>query len=111
MIEHIGVDTEEIRRFKKEIKNKKFLEMLFSKQELEYCFSKKDPSASLTGKFCAKEAIIKALETPISMKNIEILNNKKGKIFIKIKGKINKKIKCSISHTKNEAIAVAVVEN
>ncbi|MFH1326514.1 MAG: holo-ACP synthase [archaeon] len=106
----IGIDLEEVIRFEKNYKEVNFLNLIFSKKEIDYCFLKKAPYRSLAGKFCAKEAVKKALQKNISIKDIEILNDKEGKIFVNIKGKLNKMIKCSISHTKKYATAIAIIE-
>jgi len=107
MILGIGTDIEEIKRFKKVSKN--FLSLVFSKKEIEYCNSKKEPSLSFAGKFCAKEAIIKAYKTNISMKDIEVLLDKNKKIIVYIRGKPHKNIFCSIAHTQKNAIAFATI--
>src|SRR3989344_2100696 len=109
MISGIGVDIESIKNFKKSYKDKHFLNLIFTKEEIRYCQSKKEPYISFAGKFCAKEAVIKAYDKKISIKNIEIINLKSGKIRVKINGKINNKIKCSISHKKDYAIAFATI--
>lgn len=110
MVSGIGVDIESIKNFKKSYKDKNFLNLIFTKKEIKYCQSKKEPYRSLTGKFCAKEAVIKAYNKKIPIKDIEIINLKSGKLKVKIKGKTNKKIKCSISHKNNYAIAFVVIE-
>ena len=59
----IGIDIEDINRFKKYSlkKDLDFLKTIYSENELEYCFSKKSPAKHLAVRFCAKEAFIKAL--------------------------------------------------
>ena len=110
MIIGIGADIEEIKRFKDNYRKKHFLDLLFSQKEKEYCKNKKEPYISLAGKFCAKEAVIKAYKKEISIKHIEILNSKSGKVEVFINGKIDKNIHCTISHTKKYAIAFVVIE-
>nr|AQS28766.1 hypothetical protein [uncultured archaeon] len=108
MIEGIGVDIEEIQRFKTK-KIEKFLNSVFTKREIAYCENKKDPSMSLAGKFCAKEAVIKASKKALSPREIEILNKKDGKVKVYISGSYKKNILCSISHTKRNAIAFVII--
>ena len=75
-----GLDIEEIERFKKYENdiNSKFLNRIFTKNELDYCFSKKNPAQHLTARFCAKEASIKAIfsleNKKLFFKQIEIIN-------------------------------------
>jgi len=75
----------------------------FSQKEISYCILQANPRASFAGKFALKEAIVKAdnsyLKAPF--KDIEILNNKNGK-------PVFKGFSLSVSHTKNQAIAIAI---
>ncbi len=110
MVKSIGIDLEENKRFKRLCKNKNFISQIFTKKEIDYCKKKKEPWISFAGKFCAKEALIKAIKKPLEIKDIEILNDKFNKIKIYFKGKIIKNVLCSISHTKNDAIAIVIVK-
>ena len=109
MILGIGTDIESIKRFKESSKKEHFFNLVFSDTEINYCNQKKEPYASFAGKFCGKEAVIKALNKKVSMKDIEITNLESGKIKVLINGKEDKKIKCSISHTKDYAIAFVII--
>ena len=107
----IGTDIEHIARFRKKNyeNDKAFYNKVFSKAEIEYCLKKADPYASFTGKFCAKEAVVKALEknNMFKMADIEIINKKQGQPEAFVNGK---KLNCflSISHTNDNAIAFCV---
>lgn len=116
MIDGVGVDIVEIKRLKKAIKkwDDAFLNRVFTQKELEYSHSKKFPYQHLAGRFAAKEAVFKALETAnLDFKEIEIINNKHGKPYCKlhalVKGIKNKTILISISHGKEYAVAQAIV--
>ena len=82
----IGTDIVKISRFEKILENYdiKRLEKLFSKQELEYCISKKlkkKIASSLALRFAAKEAFIKAIGWSIwkiPLNKICVLNNVSG---------------------------------
>ena len=111
----IGTDIEEIQRFsnKSVEKDKKFLDKIYTANELKYSFSKGTPAQHLAARFCAKEAIVKALY-PAGIKNIyykdiEILNNKDGTPYAIIEKYPNIKIKLSLSHCKSVAAASAIV--
>ena len=112
----IGVDIEKIERFKnKTLENDAhFLKTIFTDAELEYSFSDGHYAQHLCVRFCAKEATIKALSSMglnnISLKDIEILNNKEGVPQLKIKNYKEVKIKVSLSHTSDNAIAFVLVE-
>lgn len=109
----IGVDVELISRFKKldVKKNNKFLCHIFTKNEISYCFSKKIFTQHLAARFAGKEAIIKAIyalkKTPPALNKINIINDSTGIPTVHLKGY---NIKISLAHTKNTAIAFAMVE-
>jgi len=108
----VGIDIEEIERVKNAYKRWKgrFLNRVFSQREVDYCFSKKDPFPSLTGRFCSKEAVIKVCGGRLSFKDIEVVNEAGGKPVVFIKGK-RSNIKLSISHSKHYAVAVALKDD
>jgi holo-[acyl-carrier protein] synthase len=120
MIESLGIDLIEIMRIKKakERWGNRFLERVYTPKELAYCLRKKYPEGSLAGRFAAKEAVMKALGTGltlgVSWKDIEIVNDNKGKPEVFLYGKTKKisrgkKVLVSISHTKEDAIAQAMI--
>ena len=111
MILGVGIDIEEIRRFIGIEKNERFLDIVFTGKEIKYCMSKKNSSISFAGKFCAKEAVMKAYPKKIFIKDIEILNEKGGRPRVYIKGVLKRKISCSISHTKTNAVAYVAIES
>ena len=95
----IGTDIVNTKRFNK-IFNKygnNFINKIFSKKEIIYCNSKNDSMASFSKRFAAKEAFSKAIGTGfgkgLSLKNIEIINNKSGKPSIRLSGSVLKKVK------------------
>ncbi len=123
MILGTGVDIVEIDRVKKAA-NKwkdKFLTRVFTNNELKYANGKKFSYQHLAARFAAKEAVLKAFGdasiNSMEWKNIEIINNKDGKPFVKLTGEakktLNKMGACeiivSLSHTKNYAVANAIL--
>lgn len=83
----------------------KFLNRLFSKEELEYCKGKIRFVECLAGKFAAKEAVIKALRlTGVALRDIRILNVE-GRPTVYIKGEMQNTIDVSISHDGDYAVA------
>tara|TARA_B100001250_G_scaffold388213_1_gene386282 strand:- start:104 stop:457 length:354 start_codon:yes stop_codon:yes gene_type:complete len=115
MNEEIGVDIVSKERFNQNDPNfNSFLDKIFTKKERDYCFKSADKSLCFSGKYAAKEAVIKVLsDKNISIahvKQIEILNDSNGKPFLNkcpIKN-IKNRISLSISHDKDLAIAVAI---
>lgn len=112
----VGVDLEEIERFCIDMKKKKnFLEKIFTKRELTYCFAKHNPAPHLAARFAAKEAVYKALSGiergRVAFNDIEILRESTGAPEVHVRGENLKpyKISLSISHTKDIAAAFAII--
>lgn len=109
----VGVDCVEVCRFDyKTLQNKRLLKKIFTKNEINYCSKKAKPSQHFAARFAGKEAIIKALSgRAVGYNMIEIVNNNKGVPAAKIlsSGLDNLNIKISLSHTKEMAMAFAVV--
>lgn len=107
---NIGIDIVEVERFSKYQYNKidPFLEKVFSRQELDYCFTFNDPAPHLAGLFSAKEATSKALGVnKYPFIEIEIRHEKDGAPCVYNQGK-KLSVRISITHTKICACAVAI---
>ncbi len=123
MIYGIGIDIVKIERMKTAVSrwNRKFLERIFTENEILYAYMKKDPYLSLSVRFAAKEALIKAVgsSVPLSLKEIEILNHEGGRPFINVSGRLRdffdkNTIRCahvSLSHEQEYGVACVVLEN
>ncbi len=109
----IGVDIESINRIKNSLSkfSKHRLKEIFTESELDYAFSKKDPWPHLAARFCAKEAVVKALGKPkgLTLGKIEIISGPKGRPEVKISPHFlrGRTVKISISHSSGFAIAAA----
>jgi holo-[acyl-carrier protein] synthase len=121
----IGVDIIDNKRFKKLIKDKKFINRIFSKKEISDSKKKLNKINFFSNRFAAKESFAKALGTgfrnKLNFKDIEILNDKLGKPFYLINSKIkqiikkNKKIAnfelfLSISDEKDYSVAFTIIQ-
>ena len=93
----IGTDIIKTSRIKNSIKNKKFIKRIYSSEEIKIAKNINRNYDYFAKRYCAKEAFVKALGTGfscnISFKDISILNDKKGKPFIKLNQKIKDIIK------------------
>ena len=114
---HPGVDIIDVDRIKSSIEKyqDKFLTKVFSKEEQDYCNSKPNPFIHFSGKFAAKEAVMKAVFnskklSSIGFKDISIINDKNGAPTVFIHGNSEKNINISISHTNEQAIAFAILK-
>ncbi|KAL4919048.1 hypothetical protein BDW62DRAFT_48095 [Aspergillus aurantiobrunneus] len=114
----VGVDIEDISNIN--LDNTLFLNRNFTPAEREYCLQAADPRASFAGRWSAKEAVFKSLQTAsagsgAAMNDIEILNiegipkvalHGRAQEVAASNGIIN--IEVTISHCNNTAIAVAL---
>ena len=100
----IGSDIISNIRIKKSLKNKKFLKRIFTMEEIKKGSKLKNKFMYFSKRFAAKEAFVKALGTGfrdnINFNSISILNDKKGKPYIKFEKSLNKKIKLLIKKKK-----------
>lgn len=116
----IGIDIIEIDRIKNAIeRNPRFLEKIFTREEIKYFESRGMKIESIAGNFAAKEAISKSIGTGIRQFNfsdIEVLRNDIGKPIVKTYNNLKQicidynvlEIKVSISHGKDYAVANAI---
>ena len=118
-----GIDAVDIARFEKAVKEKenRFLQRIFTQEELRYIDTKRTRVVHMAGKFAAKEAVKKALpdgaRIGLSWSDIEILNSQDGKPYVRLHGEAERlaeekgpfTVLVSISHTRSTAISNAMV--
>ena len=65
----IGVDLAQMPRLRRVVArwDERFLQRVFTEQEIAYCRRRRDPIPHLAARFAAKEATLKALGTGLSM--------------------------------------------
>jgi holo-[acyl-carrier protein] synthase len=107
------VETERIRELYE--RETDFADRVFTQRELDYSLSKETRFLHLAARFAAKEAVAKALGRSFGWKDVELVNNSDGKPEITLYGRAKEvagdaMIHVSVSHTRNYASAVAVVE-
>ncbi|MCL2354328.1 MAG: holo-ACP synthase [Oscillospiraceae bacterium] len=117
-----GTDIIEVSRIKESIERtgEKFLNIIYTPTEIEYCESKKASKYyHYAGRFAAKEAIFKAVsgllenKFDISWQNAQVVNDERGNPrveFLDIDIKKIKDMDISISHCKEYAVATVIVE-
>ena len=124
MIFGIGTDIVEVERIKNLSSISKFAKKILSQNELNTfnSLNKDQQIYFLSKQFAAKEAISKALGTgighEISLKNIEILRDEKGKPFFNAINELSEylsnlgitKTHVSLSDEINYAIAMVILE-
>jgi len=122
MIIGIGIDIVSIPDMAERVKKTNFIEKVFTVKEINYCLSYQNSAERFAGKFAAKEAFMKAINMGIKQEiwflQIEIRNRVSGAPEILCSGKAEEtlsnlaaeNIHVSISHNKNTAIAMVIVE-
>jgi holo-[acyl-carrier protein] synthase len=124
MVLGLGTDLIETRRVQQSIDRfgERFLERIFSAGEIAYCKRKKNAAESFAARFAAKEAGAKALGTGIShgvsWKEFEVKREVSGKPSLHLSGRAAelavamgvKRIQLSLTHSRELAMAVVVVE-
>ena len=122
----IGVDIIENKRIKNSLKNLNFKKRIYSAKELAQSSLSKNKVGFFSKRFAAKEAFAKALGTGfrdnLNFKDIEIINDKKGKPYYLKSKKISKiihknfnikKYNCflSISDEKDYSTAFTIIQS
>jgi holo-[acyl-carrier protein] synthase len=119
-IEAIGIDLVEVPRIAEAIRRygDRFISRVFTPWEIQYCSSKINSELSFAARFAVKEAVFKAIGTGFSegvkWTSVEVVNDKRGQPEVRLGQGIrkhigDKKIIISLSHTKEYAIASAVL--
>jgi holo-[acyl-carrier protein] synthase len=121
----IGVDIVENLRISKLLKNKLFIERIFSNSEILIANKTKDKEGYYAKRFAAKEAFAKSIGTgfrdDLNYNDISIINDKLGKPSFVINKKIKKIIKkqfkitlfnffLSISDEKKYSVAYVILQ-
>ncbi|MAJ66482.1 MAG: holo-[acyl-carrier-protein] synthase [Candidatus Pelagibacter sp.] len=124
-ISGIGIDIIENIRIKKSIRNKRFINRIFTKKEILNSKKIKNPFSYYAKRYAAKEAFVKSIgigfRDGFNFKDISIINDNLGKpsflITKKIKNLINKRFKTnsfnfflSISDEKKYSIAFVIFQ-
>jgi len=121
LIVGIGTDVIEIARIRESIGKfgDRFISKIFTDAEIAYCKSKADPPLHYSGRFAAKEAVVKALshiyKGAFSFPEIEILNESDGIPKVYLRGRLghvlppDMVIHVSLSHSITVASGLAVI--
>ncbi|MEO8768632.1 MAG: holo-ACP synthase [Ferruginibacter sp.] len=123
MILGTGIDMIEVERVaEKMARAEGFRELVFSKNEIDYCEQKKNKFEHYAARFAAKEAFYKAIGAGwmngTSFNEIEISNDEKGKPSLTLIGETSqlkeqmkiKTIHVSLTHLKTMASAIVIIE-
>ena len=123
MISGTGIDIIEVHRIQTVMeRDLGFREKIFTEGEIAYCEKMKNKYQNYAARFSAKEAFLKAIGTGwrfgIRFADIDVYHDEFGKPLIRLTGKAEElalrdgisKIHVSLSHLKEMATAVVIVE-
>ena len=74
----VGIDIQDVKRVEQLIQNQDFAKRVFFDEELEYAYKRKNPAMHLTGFFCVKESVVKAVGQGV-ISEIKVLQHYKNK--------------------------------
>lgn len=110
----VGVDIEDIERFVG--KSEEFYKKIFTDLEIGYCLKYSKPESHFAVRFCAKEAVVKALTAlnikGVSYNEIEVYHNENMCPHIRILKDLKQNVvfNLSLSHDRTKAIAFVTAE-
>lgn len=113
----LGTDIEQISRIERAIsRTPGFARKVFTEAERAYCNGRGRSAQHYAARFCAKEALAKALGVPLSWQEVEILRDDHGSPAIRVCGKVGellagRMVRISLSHAGDYAIASVLVED
>jgi holo-[acyl-carrier protein] synthase len=113
---NIGIDLEDIERWQRLLPalNAEPDYNLFHAEEHEYCLSYADAASHYAGRWCAKEAVVKALAPALKLttRDVKILSDESGAPYAQlVQAKESSRrldVKVSITHSKTTAAAIAL---
>lgn len=112
----IGIDLLEIDRLERALERRpRLAERLFTDGERAYALSRARPAQHLAARFCAKEAVAKALRMEVwSFRDVEVVGGD-GPPQVRLHGRVAERagelgveVQISLTHARGEAAAVAV---
>ncbi len=125
MVIGVGTDLMEIARIEQSYVRfgEAFLERIFTPGEIAYCMAKKNYAESLAARFAAKEAGAKALGTGISRgvswRELEVRRLPGQRPELHLSGRAAeiaarlgiRRLSLSLSHSRNQSIAIVIAED
>jgi holo-[acyl-carrier protein] synthase len=125
MVLGLGTDLVETSRVQASMDRfgRRFLDRIYTADEIAYCIRKKNAAESFAARFAAKEAGAKALGTGISRgvswKELEVKREASGRPTLHLTGRAAqlaatmgvRRTQLSLTHTRDMAMAVVVIED
>ena len=111
----VGIDIVEFEEIKERLSDR-FIQRLLSEREQDRYYKMKSTDARIAylgGRFAAKEAytkVYKNFDHSLNFTDVEILNDEYGAPYIVSKYRPEDKVEVSISHSRNYAVAVCILQ-
>ena len=119
----VGTDIIETARIARVVaRGRQYLETIFTENEIAYCEGKAHKSQHYAARYAAKEAALKALGVGqargLAFRDIEVLNDENGQPQLFFHGRTSQMLErlqvkhavLSLSHTRESAVAVIILE-
>ena len=112
----VGIDLLEVERLERALERRpRLAERLFTEAEREYAASRARPGQHLAARFCAKEAVAKALGLEAwSFRDVEVLSGD-PRPLVRLSGaaaaragELGLDVDVSLTHSRRDAAAVAI---
>lgn len=106
----VGIDIVEVSRIGRlrDLYGARFLDRVFTGEEVRHATARKRADESLAGRFAAKEAFMKAWGQRLPWRHIEIRSGEGGRPFILFRGARYDGV--SISHERAFAVSMVTIE-
>jgi holo-[acyl-carrier protein] synthase len=115
----VGIDQLEIERLEQALERRpRLADRLFTAAERAYASERARPGQHLAARFCAKEAVAKALALKgWSFLDVEVVREDDGAPSVRLHGEVARRaaelgvteVKISLTHTRTDAAAVAIL--
>ncbi len=124
MVYGTGIDLVDIDRLEKILEkwDMRFLDKVYSPEEIGYCMRRAVPAMHFAARFAAKESFLKSLGMGLGMgiklKEIEVRNDSQGQPSLNLYGKAETILRergittvhVSLSHSRSQAGAIVILE-
>jgi len=111
---NVGVDIVEIKRIAEQMHKKRFLQRVFTDQEVAYCRARRHAAQHYAVRFAAKEAVWKAVGNPkLLHRDIQVWNQTDGKPEVRFPARFKglaRRVSISLSHGRDYAVAMAIFQ-
>ena len=118
MLAGLGMDIIEIARVRRALAQQpRLVEKLFTPAERAYCDRCRDPAPHYAARFCAKEALVKAVGRHLRWQEVEVVRAPSGRPSLRLTGDsaewagVTRGVSflLSLSHSRDAAVAVVTL--